>query len=89
MRATPLVFALLLMAGRTDSDSDSSIEKTTNRGNKLKKRARYVREGQLTSANGPSSYREASRTTSGAAIRETDADFLPRSSNTPASDAKS
>jgi len=42
-----------------DSDSDSSIEKTTNRGNKLKKRARYLREGQLASAYG-SSYREVS-----------------------------
>ncbi|OAA65214.1 RXT2-lik [Niveomyces insectorum RCEF 264] len=35
-----------------DSDSDSSIDQPTNRGNKLKKRARFVRAGQLGGADG-------------------------------------
>ncbi|KAL2176182.1 RXT2-like protein [Thermothelomyces heterothallicus CBS 202.75] len=41
-----------------DSDSDSSIDQPTNRGNKLKKRARYVHQGRLLSAAGPTAYRE-------------------------------
>ncbi|KAL2162064.1 hypothetical protein VTH06DRAFT_7849 [Thermothelomyces fergusii] len=41
-----------------DSDSDSSIDQPTNRGNKLKKRARYVRQGRLLSDAGPTAYRE-------------------------------
>lgn len=45
-----------------DSDSDSDIEHTNNRGNKLKKRARFVRQGKLGPPTGPSVYREASRT---------------------------
>ncbi|PQE24553.1 Transcriptional regulatory rxt2 protein [Rutstroemia sp. NJR-2017a WRK4] len=41
-----------------DSDSDSSIERLTNRGNKLRKRARYVHQGQLAPPTGPQVYRE-------------------------------
>ncbi|EPE03892.1 rxt2-like protein [Ophiostoma piceae UAMH 11346] len=35
-----------------DSDSDSDIDHSTNRGNKLKRDARFVREGQLGAADG-------------------------------------
>ncbi|KAK4103220.1 hypothetical protein N658DRAFT_494554 [Parathielavia hyrcaniae] len=41
-----------------DSDSDSSIDQTTNRGNKLKKRARFVHQGRLASSTGPAAYKE-------------------------------
>ncbi|KAM5346639.1 hypothetical protein ACJ41O_009644 [Fusarium nematophilum] len=41
-----------------ESDSDSEIENYSNRGNKLKKRARFAHQGQLVPTNGPSSYRE-------------------------------
>lgn len=41
-----------------DSDSDSDIDHSTNRGNKLKKRARFVREGQLGAADGSSMFTE-------------------------------
>ncbi|PQE25518.1 rxt2 protein [Rutstroemia sp. NJR-2017a BBW] len=37
---------------------DSSIERLTNRGNKLRKRARYVHQGQLAPPTGPQVYRE-------------------------------
>jgi hypothetical protein len=40
-----------------DSDSDSSIEQLTNRGNKLRKKARYVHDGQLAPPTGPLVYR--------------------------------
>ena len=43
----------------TESDSDDDIESFTNRGNKLKKKARFTRKGQLVPAEGPSSYKEA------------------------------
>ena len=42
----------------TESDSDSEIESYSNRGNKLKKKARFARQGQLVPNNGPSSYKE-------------------------------
>jgi hypothetical protein len=42
----------------TESDSDSEIESYSNRGYKLKKKARFARQGQLVPNNGPSSYRE-------------------------------
>jgi hypothetical protein len=45
-------------ASAADSDSDSSIDQVTNRGNKLKRRARFVRQGRLTSSMGPAAYRE-------------------------------
>ncbi|SPQ26995.1 0bb7d382-1d30-4f37-9302-5227eda98a6a [Thermothielavioides terrestris] len=41
-----------------ESDSDSSIDRPTNRGNKLKKRARFVRQGQLMSSMVPAAYKE-------------------------------
>ncbi|PMD48319.1 hypothetical protein L207DRAFT_505351 [Hyaloscypha variabilis F] len=40
-----------------DSDSDSSIEQLTNRGNKLRKKARYIHEGQLALPSGPQVYK--------------------------------
>ncbi|KAK7710158.1 hypothetical protein SLS63_013021 [Diaporthe eres] len=42
-----------------ESDSDSEIQQTTNRGNKLKKRARFVRQGKLGPPTGPAVYKEA------------------------------
>ncbi|TLD29343.1 hypothetical protein PspLS_03213 [Pyricularia sp. CBS 133598] len=41
-----------------DSDSDDYIEHSSNRGRKLKRRARFVRQGQLGPPNGPATYRE-------------------------------
>ncbi|EPE32374.1 hypothetical protein GLAREA_07507 [Glarea lozoyensis ATCC 20868] len=41
-----------------DSDSDDSIEELTNRGNKLKRKSRFVREGQLAPPSGPQVYRK-------------------------------
>jgi hypothetical protein len=41
-----------------DSDSADSIEELTNRGNKLKRRSRFVREGQLAPPTGPQVYRK-------------------------------
>ncbi|KAK1759645.1 hypothetical protein QBC47DRAFT_372667 [Echria macrotheca] len=41
-----------------ESDSDSSIEKKTNRGYKLKKRARFVKQGRLAPSTGPAAYKE-------------------------------
>ncbi|POS87892.1 hypothetical protein EPUL_000400, partial [Erysiphe pulchra] len=40
-----------------ESDSDNSIDKYTNRGKKLRKKARFVREGQLAPPTGPLVYR--------------------------------
>lgn len=42
------------------SDSDDSIIKPSNRGNKLKRKAQYVREGQLDLPNGPKVYKRVS-----------------------------
>ncbi|KAL8730593.1 MAG: hypothetical protein Q9181_004592 [Wetmoreana brouardii] len=39
------------------SDSEDSIDRFTNRGNKLKRKARYVHEGQLDRPNGPKAYK--------------------------------
>ncbi|KAK7407934.1 hypothetical protein QQX98_009896 [Neonectria punicea] len=41
-----------------ESDSDSEIENYSNRGHKLKKRARFAHKGQLVPTDGPSSYRQ-------------------------------
>ncbi|KAK3333932.1 RXT2-like protein [Cercophora scortea] len=41
-----------------ESDSDSSIEHNTNRGYKLKKRSRYVRQGRIAPSTDPAAYRE-------------------------------
>ncbi|KAI9051244.1 hypothetical protein LZ554_005345 [Drepanopeziza brunnea f. sp. 'monogermtubi'] len=42
-----------------DSDSENEIENLTNRGNKLRKKARYVHEGQLAAPSGPQVYRRS------------------------------
>jgi RXT2-like, N-terminal len=52
---------LLTPACHIDSDSDSSIEQLTNRGNKLRKKARYIHEGQLAAPSGPQVYKRVSR----------------------------
>ncbi|KAI9819951.1 MAG: hypothetical protein M1827_006521 [Pycnora praestabilis] len=39
------------------SDSDTSIQQPSNRGNKLKRKARFVHEGQLDLPNGPRVYK--------------------------------
>ncbi|KND90671.1 hypothetical protein TOPH_04819, partial [Tolypocladium ophioglossoides CBS 100239] len=41
-----------------ESDSDSEIENHGNRGNKMKKRARFARKGQLVPTQGPCAYKE-------------------------------
>ncbi|TVY78131.1 Transcriptional regulatory protein RXT2 [Lachnellula suecica] len=41
-----------------DSDSDSSIEQLTNRGNKLRKKSKFVHEGQLAPPTGPQAYKK-------------------------------
>ncbi|RYP64183.1 hypothetical protein DL771_008874 [Monosporascus sp. 5C6A] len=43
-----------------ESDSDSEVQTHGNRGQKLKKRARFTRQGQLAPPSGPEVYREAS-----------------------------
>lgn len=43
-----------------ESDSDEEIDHHGNRGQKLKKRARFVHEGQLAPPSGPEVYREVS-----------------------------
>ncbi|KAF3761327.1 hypothetical protein M406DRAFT_64604 [Cryphonectria parasitica EP155] len=42
-----------------ESDSDSEIQVPTNRGNKLKQKAKFVREGKLGPPTGPAVYKEA------------------------------
>lgn len=68
----PDIMALLLFAfpmtnhghhpPSTESDSDSSIDHNTNRGYKLKKRARFVKQGRLANSNGPAAYKEVCET---------------------------
>ncbi|KAI9738970.1 MAG: hypothetical protein M1818_005284 [Claussenomyces sp. TS43310] len=41
-----------------ESDSDDSIDLVTNRGNKLRKKAKYVQEGQLAPPRGPRAYKK-------------------------------
>ncbi|KAI0441895.1 RXT2-like protein [Xylaria telfairii] len=41
-----------------ESDSDSEVDNHGNRGNKLKKKARFAHEGQLAPPSGPEAYRE-------------------------------
>ncbi|KAL8736218.1 MAG: hypothetical protein Q9166_000373 [cf. Caloplaca sp. 2 TL-2023] len=41
------------------SDSGDSVDRYTNRGNKLKRKAQYVREGQLDRPNGPKIYKKS------------------------------
>ncbi|KAL8641841.1 MAG: hypothetical protein Q9228_001412 [Teloschistes exilis] len=45
-------------ASSPSSDSDESIDRSTNRGNKLKRKARYVHEGHLDRPNGPKVYKK-------------------------------
>lgn len=44
-----------------DSESDSSTEQLTNRGNKLRKKSRFVQEGQLAPPTGPQAYKKVSK----------------------------
>ncbi|KAK4453999.1 hypothetical protein QBC34DRAFT_393984 [Podospora aff. communis PSN243] len=55
---TVIAFRKALKRKAYESDSDSSIEHNTNRGHKLKKRARFVKQGRLASSSGPAAYRE-------------------------------
>jgi hypothetical protein len=48
---------LLMSLCDSDSDFDSEIEQLTNRGNKLRKKARFVHEGQLACPTGPQVYK--------------------------------
>lgn len=50
--------ALLLTIVTLASDSDDAIQRPTNRGNKLKRKAEYVREGQLDRPNGLKVYKK-------------------------------
>jgi hypothetical protein len=43
-----------------ESDSDDAIDRSGNRGYKLKKRARFTRQGQLAPPSGPQAYKEVS-----------------------------
>ena len=54
------VLRTLTAALSTASDSDDSISKPSNRGNKLKRKAQYVHEGQLDLPNGPKVYKRVS-----------------------------
>ncbi|KAF2460786.1 RXT2-like protein [Lineolata rhizophorae] len=65
MAAQQILFAETIMAMKkamrrnTDaSDSDESIDRPTNRGNKLKRKAKYVQEGRLDSMNGPPAFKK-------------------------------
>ncbi len=42
------------------SDSEESVQQITNRSNKLKKKAKFVHEGQLGLPNGPQVYKKVS-----------------------------
>ncbi|KAI0450925.1 RXT2-like protein [Xylaria acuta] len=65
MASQHVVFAETIMAMKKarkrrayESDSDSEVENHGNRGNKLKKKARFAHEGQLAPPSGPEAYRE-------------------------------
>lgn len=51
---------MLIVTSPIASDSDDSITKPSNRGNKLKRKAQYVHEGQLDLPNGPRVYKRVS-----------------------------
>ncbi|KAL8757171.1 MAG: hypothetical protein Q9184_004286, partial [Pyrenodesmia sp. 2 TL-2023] len=55
--ATQAVLIADTIAAALSSDSEDSINQFTNRGNKLKRKARYVHEGQLDRPNGPKVYK--------------------------------
>lgn len=48
------LWVTLTQSATTDSDSDTSIQQHTNRGNKLKRHAAHVREGRLDTTGGRS-----------------------------------
>lgn len=50
--------ALALTITALASDSDEAIQRPTNRGNKLKRKAEYVHEGQLDRPNGLKVYKK-------------------------------
>ena len=56
-RFAPSFGNLLMSLCDSDSDSDSEIEQLTNRGNKLRKKARFMHEGQLARPTGPQVYK--------------------------------
>lgn len=49
----------LIVRFQLESDSDSEILAPTNRGNKLKQNAKFVREGKLGPPTGPAVYKQA------------------------------
>ncbi|TVY27342.1 Transcriptional regulatory protein, partial [Lachnellula hyalina] len=51
-------YRMLMVRYGTDEESDSSIEHLTDRGNKLRKKSRFVHEGQLAPPNGPQAYKK-------------------------------
>lgn len=60
MYCTPRALQMLIVTPPIASDSDDSITKPSNRGNKLKRKAQYVHEGQLDLPNGPRVYKRVS-----------------------------
>lgn len=50
--------AFALTIATLASDSDDAIQRPTNRGNKLKRNAEYVHEGQLDRPNGLKVYKK-------------------------------
>lgn len=55
----PLWSRTLITLLKVESDSDTEILAPTNRGNKLKQNAKFVREGKLGPPTGPTVYRQA------------------------------
>ena len=41
-----------------DDESEPEIERSTNRGNKLQRGSRFIRQGHLTTSSGPLAYKE-------------------------------
>lgn len=58
LAATPWTQSAVADPRFPESDSDSEIEQYGNRGNKLKRRARFANQGQLVPNEGPSGYKE-------------------------------
>lgn len=65
---------LIIICPQTESDSDTEILAPTNRGNKLKQNAKFVREGKLGPPTGPAVYKQA-RFLRGSNTLEIDFDF--------------
>ncbi|KAF1816917.1 hypothetical protein P152DRAFT_453526 [Eremomyces bilateralis CBS 781.70] len=53
--------SIIILTVSTDSESDDSIVLATNRGNKLKRKAKYVQEGKLDNPNGPATQKKRIR----------------------------